>query len=164
MITKTKFNQAPLNKVKIENRDFLVSKLETGDLVKTKAESYPLIFHYGIVEKNLEGLFIIHNHPDKINSKGGNTVREPLEKWIKGREIVSVEKTDLKTDDIEKQISLAQTQANRITDEHKAINRALVAKELKQDHIFDAFFRRAYELGSVGKIEFREYQLSKLGL
>ena len=57
---------------------------------------------YGIVEKNLDGLFIIHNHPDKINSKGGNTVREPVEKWIKGRDIVSVEKTDLKTDDIEK--------------------------------------------------------------
>ena len=102
MTTKTKFNQASLNKIKIENRDFLVSKLETGDLVKTKAETYPLIFHYGIVEKNLDGLFIIHNHPDKINSKGGNTVREPLEKWIKGRDIVSVEKTDLKTDDIEK--------------------------------------------------------------
>ena len=102
MTTKTKFNQASLNKIKIENRDFLVSKLETGDLIKTKAETYPLIFHYGIVEKNLDGLFIIHNHPDKINSKGGNTVREPLEKWIKGRDIVSVEKTDLKTDDIEK--------------------------------------------------------------
>ena len=69
-----------------------------------------------------------------------------------------------KTDDIEKQISLAQTQANRITDEYKAINRALVAKELKQEHLFDVFFRRAYELGSVGKVEYREYQLSKLGL
>jgi len=101
MITKTKFNQASLNKIKIENRDYLVSKLETGDLIKTKAESYPLIYHYGIVEKNLEGLFIIHNHPDKINSKGGNVVKEPLEKWIKGREIVSVEKTNLKPDDIE---------------------------------------------------------------
>jgi len=101
MITKTKFNQASLNKIKIENRDYLVSKLETGDLIKTKAESYPLIYHYGIVEKNLEGLFIIHNHPDKINSKGGNVVKEPLEKWIKGREIVSVEKTNLKPNDIE---------------------------------------------------------------
>jgi hypothetical protein len=101
MITKTKFNQASLNKIKIENRDYLVSKLETGDLIKTKAESYPLIYHYGIVEKNLEGLFIIHNHPDKINSKGGNVVKEPLVKWIKGREIVSVEKTNLNTDDIE---------------------------------------------------------------
>jgi hypothetical protein len=102
MTILTKYNQAPLSKIKIDNRNFLISKLETGDLIKTKAESYPLIYHYGIVENNLEGLFIIHNHPDKINSKGGNTVREPLEKWIKGREIVSIEKTNLKPDDIEK--------------------------------------------------------------
>lgn len=102
MTTKKKFNQAPLNKMKIENRDYIISQLETGDLLRTKTENYALISHYGIVEKNLDGLFIIHNHPDKINSKGGNTVREPLEKWIKGRYIVSVEKTDLKTDDIEK--------------------------------------------------------------
>jgi hypothetical protein len=102
MITKKKFNQAPLNKMKIENRDYIISQLETGDLLRTKTENYALISHYGIVEKNLDGLFIIHNHPDKINSKGGNTVREPLEKWVKGRYIVSVEKTDLKTDDIEK--------------------------------------------------------------
>ena len=102
MTILTKYNEAPLNKIKIDNRNFLISKLETGDLIKTKAESYPLIYHYGIVENNLEGLFIIHNHPDKINSKGGNTVREPLEKWIKGREIVSIEKTNLKPDDIEK--------------------------------------------------------------
>ena len=102
MITKTNFNQAPINKIKIENRDYIISKLETGDLLKTKAETYALIFHYGIVEKNLDGFFIIHNHPDKINSKGGNTVKEPLEKWIKGRHIVSVEKTNLKPDDIEK--------------------------------------------------------------
>jgi hypothetical protein len=102
MITKTIFNKVPLNKIKIENRDYIISKLETGDLLKTKAETYALIFHYGIVEKNLDGFFIIHNHPDKINSKGGNTVKEPLEKWIKGRHIVSVEKTNLKPDDIEK--------------------------------------------------------------
>ena len=91
----------PIKKIKIENRQFLISKLQTGDLIKTKADNYPLIFHYGIVEKKDEGLFIIHNHPDKINSKGGNTVKEPLEKWIKGREVVSVEKTNLKPDDID---------------------------------------------------------------
>jgi len=102
MITKNKFNQATLNKIKIKNRDFILSKLKTGDLIKTKADKYPLIYHYGIVEKNLEGLFIIHNHPDKINSKGGNTIKEPLEKWIKGREIVSVEQTNLKTEDIDR--------------------------------------------------------------
>lgn len=69
-----------------------------------------------------------------------------------------------KTDDIEKQILLAKIQANRITDENKAINRAMVAKELKQEHLFDVFFRRAYDLGVVGKQEFRNYTLSKLGI
>lgn len=69
-----------------------------------------------------------------------------------------------KTNDEEKQIKLAQTQANRITDEYKAINRAIVAKELGHEHLFDVFFKRAYKLGVVGKQEFREYQLSKLGI
>lgn len=101
MIIKKKFNQATFNKIKIQNKNFLITKLKTGDLIKTKAEKYPLIYHYGIVEKNLEGIFIIHNHPDKINSKGGNTVREPLEKWIKNRDIISVEATNLNPDDIE---------------------------------------------------------------
>lgn len=66
--------------------------------------------------------------------------------------------------DEEAQCRLAQKQANAITDEWKAINRAMVARELGQEHIFDIFFRKAYELGSVGKQEYREYQLSKLGI
>ncbi len=102
MIIKTKFNQAPLNKIKIENRNYVISKLKTGDLIKITAPINPFIFHYGIVEKNSEGLFIIHTHPDKINSKGGNTVKEPFEKLMKGRDVISVEKTNLKTEDIEK--------------------------------------------------------------
>lgn len=69
-----------------------------------------------------------------------------------------------KTDDIEKQTSLAQVQANRITDEAKSINRAMAAKEMGLNHLFEVFFRRAYELGVVGKQEYREYQLSKLGI
>jgi hypothetical protein len=102
MTTKNYYKHSSLLKINLENKKNTISKLKTGDLVKTKAETYPLIFHYGIVEKDLEGLFIIHNHPDKINSKGGNVVKEPLEKWIKGRDIVSIEKTNLKPDDIEK--------------------------------------------------------------
>jgi hypothetical protein len=66
--------------------------------------------------------------------------------------------------DHEQQTRLAQKQANAITDEWKAINRAMVAKELGQEHIFEVFFRKAYELGSVGKQEYRDYQLSKLGI
>jgi hypothetical protein len=99
MITTEKFNNN-LNKIKIDNRNHIVSKLQTGDLIKTKAEILPIIYHYGIIEKQGDDIFIIHNHPDKVNSNGGNTTREPLEKWIKGRDIVAVEKTNLNINDI----------------------------------------------------------------
>lgn len=65
--------------------------------------------------------------------------------------------------DVDKQISLAKTQANRITNEYKCINRAMAAKEMGHDHLFDIFFRRSYEIGAVGKQQFREYQLEQLG-
>lgn len=69
-----------------------------------------------------------------------------------------------KTDDIEKQEKLARTQANKISDEWKAINRAMAAKEMGHENLFEVFFQRAYELGSVSKQEYREYQMEKLGL
>jgi hypothetical protein len=68
---------------------------------------------------------------------------------------------------------LAQTQANRITDEWKAINRAMAAKQTSYlnntelevyDSIFESFFQRAYELGSVSKQDYRNYKLEKLGI
>ena len=66
--------------------------------------------------------------------------------------------------DIEKAKSLSRTQAMRITDEFKAINRSICAKEMGHTEIFEAFFHRAYELGSVSKQEYREYRLEKLGI
>jgi hypothetical protein len=60
------------------------------------------------------------------------------------------------------QISLSKRQANLITDEHKAINRAMAAKEIGSEEIFEVFFRRAYELGSVGTQVYRDYVISKL--
>ncbi len=73
--------------------------------------------------------------------------------------------------DIDKALSLSRTQANRITDEYKAINRAMAAKEMARTtnnsmymEIFEVFFHRAYELGSVSKQDYREYKLKKLGI
>ncbi len=67
---------------------------------------------------------------------------------------------------------LARRQARAITDEHKAINRAMAAKEIGNEPIFEVFFRRAYALGSVtgvagGRVEniqkeYRDYVISKL--
>jgi len=64
----------------------------------------------------------------------------------------------------DKAVALATTQANRITDEWKAINRAMAAKEANEEHIFEVFFQRAYELGSVTKQDYRNYKLEKLGI
>ncbi len=71
---------------------------------------------------------------------------------------------DKSAGDEDKAKSLAQTQATRITDENKALNRAFAAKDLNQEHIFEVFFQRAYELGSVSKQDYRDYKLSKLGI
>jgi hypothetical protein len=101
MATKNYFNNSAILKIKLENKQHTITKLKTGDLIKTKAEDYPLIFHYGIIDKQGDSLFILHNHPDKKNSKGGSIVKEPFNKWIKGKDIVSVEPTNLKTDDID---------------------------------------------------------------
>jgi len=72
-----------------------------------------------------------------------------------------IEKAD---GDSDKAKSLARTQANRITDEFKSLNRAMAAKEMGHEEIFEIFFHRAYELGSVSKQEYREYRLETLGI
>ena len=58
--------------------------------------------------------------------------------------------------DEEKAIRLARTQANLIKDEMKALNRANAAQQMERvedepiyESIFEVFFHRAYELGSV---------------
>jgi len=94
-----------------------------------------------------------------MNTYNGQTKAEYLKNFKRVKDIV-----DKTAGDKDHAVRLAQTQANRITDEYKAINRALAAKDLNQEHIFEVFFQRAYELGSVGKQEYREYKLSKLGL
>ena len=66
--------------------------------------------------------------------------------------------------DVERAKSLSRTQAMRIGDEFKALNRAMCAKEMGHIEIFEIFFQRAYELGSVSKQEYREYRLETLGI
>lgn len=63
-----------------------------------------------------------------------------------------------------KAIMLAGKQAAKITNEFKAINRAMAARQAGHEHIFEVFFQRAYELGTVTKQEYREYMLEKLGI
>jgi len=97
----------------------------------------------------------------------GQSKAEFLKNYTRVKDIISKAYGDNKVE-----IELARRQAKAITDEHKAINRAMAAKEIGNEGIFEVFFRRAYALGSVtgiagGRIEniqkeYRDYVISKL--
>lgn len=89
-----------LPKLHVKNRNHIVSKLETGDMIKVKSEVLPIIYHYGIIEKEADQTFIYHNQPDKINSKGGGLIREKLSDFISGRDIIAVTKTNMNSTDL----------------------------------------------------------------
>ena len=98
-------------------------------------------------------------YSDMSGKWNGQTKAEFEKNYKRVKDIV-----DKSAGDEDKAVALSKTQANRISDEFKAINRAMAAKSMKEDHIFEVFFQRAYELGSVSKQEYREYQLKKLGI
>ena len=99
----------------------------------------------------------------------GQTKAEFQKNYTRVKDIMTKSKGDKYTE-----TTLAQRQANAITDEHKAINRAMAAKEIGNEEIFEVFFRRAFQLGSVDgqkhssttKIviqkEYRDYVIAKL--
>lgn len=87
----------------------------------------------------------------------GQSKKEYLKNFQRIEDIIS--KSD---GDREYAIRLAQKQCNAITDECKALNRSKAAMELGHDWLADPFFERAYELGSVDTMEYREYKLKKL--
>ena len=103
-----------------------------------------------LTEKYMRGL--------KEGKYNGQTKSEFAKNYKRVKDIF-----DKSEGDVDKAVSLAKTQANRITDEWKALNRSLVAREMNQEEIFEVFFYRAYELGSVSKQDYRSYQLEKLG-
>lgn len=119
----------------------------------------------GQVPERLESQFNIMlailetKYPHMSGKWNGQTKTEFEKNYKRVKDIV-----DKSAGDEDKAVALSKTQANRISDEFKALNRAMAAKSMKEDHIFEVFFQRAYELGSVSKQEYREYKLEKLGI
>ena len=95
----------------------------------------------------------------KFMSINGQSESEYLKNFKRVSDIV-----EKSAGDKEKAIYLSKQQCAKITDEMKCINRAMAAKEMNQEHIFEVFFVRAYELGSVSKQDYRNYKLEKLGI
>ena len=75
--------------------------------------------------------------PKNLNTTRGQSKLEFEKNYKRVKDIVSKSGGDENI-----QISLAKKQANLITDEVKCINRAMAAKELDQEVIFDIFFNR----------------------
>jgi hypothetical protein len=65
-----------------------------------EAEVFPIIYHWGIIDKTPEGTFIYHNQPDLLNKKGGSLIREEFNKYISGKKIVSIEHTTATSENI----------------------------------------------------------------
>ena len=76
-------------------KDKILKSLETGDLVKFNADVAPWIYHFAIVEKENEELFIYHTQRKYLNKLGGSLVRENLKEYLKGRDLILAEKTNL---------------------------------------------------------------------
>lgn len=64
--------------------------------------------------------------------------------------------------DKEKEINKAKTMANSINTPEKAYNRGYVAKQLGYEHIFEVFYNRAYELGSVTIADHRDHMIDQI--
>jgi hypothetical protein len=64
--------------------------------------------------------------------------------------------------DREAEIRKSITMANSIDTPEKAYNRGHVAREMGYEHIFEVFYQRAYELGSVTVAEHRDHQIEKI--
>lgn len=115
------------------------------------AKQFNIMFDITIIKKETE-----------MGQKGkwnGQSKGEFDKNYNRVRDIVSKSAGDK-----DKEIKLSETQANRIFDEHKAINRAMAAKEMGHENIFEVFFQRAFELGSVSKQDYRNYKLEQLGI
>lgn len=85
-----------------KSREYKISKIKEGDLIRLRSEVLSFVSHVGIVFQETDGLYVYHNTPDLLNRSGGSVIRESLADWLKSREILSVEPTGLASDEIHK--------------------------------------------------------------
>ena len=92
-----------------------------------------------------------------------NQTRAEYEKNFKRvKDIISKSTDDKGNIDEEKACKLAKTQCKLIKNDVKALNRARAAKDLGYEFIYEVFYGRAYELGSVEKVDYRKWAIDKL--
>lgn len=85
------------------------NKLQTGDLVKLQADISPIIYHYGIIDRIGNDLYIFHNQATFKNRLGGGIIREDFKKYALGRKIVEVNQTGLTKNELSGIIEVLKT-------------------------------------------------------
>lgn len=76
-------------------------KLNEGDILYTTCSNYAAVcYHVGIVFHDGANKLIYHNDPSNINKFGGSVCAEPYEKFIKGRIVEKVIRTNAKNEEI----------------------------------------------------------------
>lgn len=81
-------------------KKYSLDKLHTGDLVKFQSDISPIIYHYGIIDRVGNELYIFHNQATFKNKSGGGIIREDFKKYASGRKIVEVTHTGLTKNEI----------------------------------------------------------------
>jgi len=87
-------------------KEIILNQVVTGDVLKVKADIFPLISHYGVIIRNNEEFSVYHNDPFTLNDIGGSIIKEDALKWIKNKEIVSIISTKLSESEIKNKIKL----------------------------------------------------------
>lgn len=72
----------------------------TGDIITAKVNSKPLLWHQAIAVQINDGIYFLHNSPNRKNEFGGNLLIDTPEDFYKTRTFTSAKHTDLTANDI----------------------------------------------------------------
>jgi len=78
----------------------MIEKLNEGDVIYTSCSNFTLCYHLGIVYSDGKKKMIYHNDPSNKNRYGGTLCAESYEKFMKGRILQKVLRTNVKNSDI----------------------------------------------------------------
>lgn len=83
-----------------------MDKFSEGDILVTNCINYPLFLcnHFGIIVIVNGRYCVVNNTPSRVNKFGGNIVCQPINDFLKDRNVIRVIHTDINTRKVENYI------------------------------------------------------------
>jgi hypothetical protein len=76
-------------------------KIKQGDIVYGNCVDHPYVpYHVGIVYDDGKNKFIYHNTPDLLNKYGGNVVATSYDKFMEGRVLKQIRRSNVSNEEI----------------------------------------------------------------